>query len=140
MTVVFVSAGCDALIGLIGLVQGTQATTVELRNNSEYPVKVSVFFDDDQETIDGVIQETGTERNFVIPAGNTESFSRPCDDLQAVIVDDADLQIIGEIGPEDKSDLIRDGDDFGCGDTIIFTFDHSEILVDFRVSVTTVSP
>ena len=32
-------------------------------------------------------------------------------------------------------DVLRDGDDFSCGDTIVFTFDHSGILVDFDVTV-----
>ncbi|MCH7884473.1 MAG: hypothetical protein IIC01_04415, partial [Planctomycetes bacterium] len=49
--------------------------------------------------------------------------------------DDADLLILGDIGPEANSDVLRDGDDFSCGDTIVFTFDHSGILVDFDVIV-----
>ena len=32
-------------------------------------------------------------------------------------------------------DVLRDGDDFRCGDTFVFTFDHSLVLVDFDVSV-----
>jgi len=54
-------------------------------------------------------------------------FSKDCDNLQAIIISDADLEVVGE---EDTGTL-RDGDDFGCGDTIIFTFD----LIDFDITV-----
>lgn len=130
------ASGCDALQQIIDVIGGTSMTTVELRNDGEFPVEVILFYDDDQETLDGVIQETGTQRDIVVAAGTTESFSRPCDDLQAIIIDDADLRVIGQVGPETSSDLLRDGDDFGCGDTIVFTFTHSALLVDFDVAVT----
>lgn len=126
--------GCDALRGLIGVIEETQRTGVQLRNQSDFAVEVVLFYDDDQETVDGLIQETGTERNFTVVAGGTQSFSRPCDDLQAVIIDDADLLVIGEVGPEDRTDVLRDGDEFDCGDTIVFTFDHSDVVVDFEIT------
>ena len=34
-----------------------------------------------------------------------------------------------------KTDVLRDGDEFGCGDTITFTFDHSDALFDFFITV-----
>jgi hypothetical protein len=43
--------------------------------------------------------------------------------------------VVGEIGPETDTGVLRDGDDFGCGDRITFTFDHSAVIVDFDVTV-----
>ncbi len=140
MIVLHRGVACDALQGLLDALQGTQTTTVELRNDGAFPVEVTLLYDDNQETVDGVIQVTGTERNVTIAAGATESLSRSCDELQAVIIDDADLQLVGELGPEDRSNLLRDGDDFRCGETIVFTFDHSDLILDFAIAVTTQSP
>lgn len=109
-------------------------TTVELVNNGTFQVDVDLFYSDTQEIPEAVIQELGEEMNFSLAAGATGRFSRDCDDLQAVIVDDADLRIVGGVGPETMSDILRDGDDFNCGDTITFTFSHSAILTDFDVA------
>lgn len=135
LTPLFLSInGCDALRGLAGTLQPSRMTRVELRNNGDFPVDVTLFYDDDQDILDGIIQETGNERTFQIAAQSTETFSRECDDLQAIIIDGADLRLIGQVGPETDTDVLRDGDDFGCGDTIIFTFDHSELILDFDVT------
>ena len=128
--------GCDALTGLIDIFQ-PRRTTVSFVNNSDFAVEVTVFFDDQQDIPEDVLTATGTERQFTIDAGATMTFSEDCDNLQAIIIDDADLRVIGGAGPQDSTDVLRDGDDFGCGDTIIFTFDHSEVIIDFNITVTT---
>jgi hypothetical protein len=128
---VFLVAGCDALIGLLPTAQ----TRVELVNNGDFPVEVELFYDNEQDIPESLLTtDAGTRVVFNVGVGETSSFSRDCDDLQAIIVSDADLLIIGGIGPEASSNVLRDGDDFGCGDTIVFTFDHSNLLVDFDVS------
>jgi hypothetical protein len=66
--------------------------------------------------------------------GKTETFTRDCDQLQAIVIDDTDLMVIGQLGPETDTDVLRDGDDFGCGDTLVFTFDHGPLFVDFAIS------
>jgi hypothetical protein len=43
--------------------------------------------------------------------------------------------VAGESGPRASSQVLRDGTDFGCGDTIVFTCDHSAAIVDFDISV-----
>ncbi len=133
-------SGCGVIQALLDALQEAETTTVELRNQGDFPVEVLLYFDDDQETVDGVIQETGTERTFTIADGATESFSEPCEELQAVIIDDADLQIVGDVGPEDRTGLLRDGDDFGCGDTIVFTLTHSDVVTDFEITVSVEGP
>ena len=122
-------ASCDALSLLL-----PTTVTVRLVNNSEFPVEVKLYTSDTQEFLDFVLTELGDERNYTIPAGETVTFTEACDDLQAIVIDDADLQVLGGIGPEATSDELHDGDDFGCGDTITFTFSHSANILDFDVT------
>ena len=121
--------GCD-LIGLL-----PNRTTVRMVNNSDFDVEIVIFIDDEQDLPESVLTEVGTELRFTVAPGETASFSRDCDQLQAIIVDDADLSVVGEVGPDTSTDVLRDGSDFGCGDTITLTFDHSALVIDFAVSV-----
>ncbi len=120
--------GCDALSFL-------QPTVVSVLfvNDGDFPVDAVVFVHDEQDTPEFLLTEVGEEINVSIPAGATRTLFRSCDDLQVILVDDADLRIIGGLGPEAKSDVLRDGDDFNCGSTITFTFDHSDAITDFDV-------
>lgn len=128
--------GCDALSALVDALL-PRVVTVELVNDGDFSVEGSLFYDDDQDTIEALLTQTGTERPFIVPAGGISSFSVRCDDLQAIILDDADLRVVGGVGPSASTDVLRDGSDFHCGDTIVFTFDHSALIVDFDVTVTT---
>ena len=122
--------GCDVLIGII-----TPTTvTVSLVNMSDYDVDARIFISDEQDLPEFLLTELGDELNFTIPAGETATFTRNCDELQAIVVDDADLLVLVGLGPEAGSDVLRDGDDFRCGDVIIFTFSHSEAVLDFHIT------
>lgn len=123
-------SGCSFLAGLVG----TNRVTVRLVNNSDFPVDVRIAIDDQQDVIESAIDDLGTELDFTLAAGESTEFSRDCDSLQAIKVIDAKLQVAGAIGPTAQSSILRDGDEFNCGDTIVFTFDHSGIIVDFDVS------
>ncbi len=123
--------GCDLILDIVP----SPLTTIRLVNNSDFDVEVVIFIDDEQDIPEELISETGTELRFTLSPGETTSFSRVCNNLQALIVEDADLRVIGGAGPDASTDVLRDGDDFGCGDLIILTFDHSDAIVDFDVSV-----
>jgi len=125
--------GCGALLDTLV----SRMTTVELVNNGDFDVDVVLFFDDTQEVPRILLVETGTRMEFTLAPGETRRFSRPCDDLQVIVIDDADLRVAGGLGPEANSDVLRDGDDFFCGSTIRFTFDHSAAILDFDVTATT---
>lgn len=129
-----VVSGCDALEDLFG----ADTVTVALVNNSSLglDVEVEIYISDQQEIPELLLTELGTKLEYTVEAGETATFSRSCDDLQAIIISDADLQVVGGLGPETSSDVLRDGDDFSCGDTIVFTFDHSLVPIDFDVTVT----
>lgn len=128
--------GCEALLGFLL----PTTTRVQLINNGDFPVEVTLYISDEQDIPESLLTELGDELVFTIGPGETTSFARDCDALQAIIIDDADLQLIGEVGPEADTGVLRDGDDFGCGDAIVFTFDHSAVIVDFDISVSVVSP
>lgn len=124
-------AGCDVLSDI--LLPST--VTVSLVNESpDYAIVVSLFHHDDDNVLELVLTEIGTEREYTIAPGATAMFMEDCDDLQAIVIDDADLRVLGGIGPETSSDVLRMDDDFECGDEIVFTFTHSDALLDFDVT------
>ncbi len=123
--------GCPSLVGLLP----SDRTTVELRNDGDFAVEVTLFTAENQEIPRSLLTELGTRSDLRVEPGESTSFSRDCDELQAIVIDDADLILIGDVGPDADTDVLRDGSDFGCGDTITFTFDHSAALLDFDVSV-----
>ncbi len=126
--------GCGYLETLLQL----NTTAVQLVNDSDFNVQVVLYYDDDQNLPRAVLTEVGTQLEFTLIPGESRTFTRSCDDLQAIVIDDADLMVVGQIGPETDSDVLRDGTDFGCGDTIRFTFAHSDILTDFDVAVSVI--
>lgn len=125
------STGCGFLIDLAW----PRQTTVRLVNHSDFDVDVVLFYGDDQNAPQDVLTSIGTRMEFSLPPGASTRFSRDCDRLQAVVVDDARLRVVNQSGPDARSRVLRDGSDFDCRDTIIFTFDHSDAVIDFDVSV-----
>lgn len=127
VTFAVVIAGCDAV--------APSNVTVVLKNNGNFDVDARVIIDDEQAVPEFLIKTVGEEIAMTIPAGESRTFSRSCEELQAIMIDQADLRIAGTgIGPETDSDLLRDGDDFNCGDTITFTFAHDAFTTNFRVT------
>jgi len=121
------AAGCDLL--------GFNTVLVSLVNTSTFDVEATLYIDDEQDIPEFLLTEIGEEIEFTIPAGQTVTFARDCDELQAIVIDDADLLVIGGAGPETSTNVLRDGDEFRCGSQIIFTFSHSAAVFDFDVSV-----
>ena len=127
--------GCEAAQSVAEAMGGNEVT-VTLRNTSdEFDVNVSLYYSEDDDVLEDVLTNLGEHREFNIGPGESATFTPSCDDLQAIIIDDADLEIIGDIDTETR--VYRgDGDDFDCGDTLVFTFSHSDLLLDFDVSFT----
>jgi hypothetical protein len=132
------TAGCGAIGTIIDVFEPSE-TTVSMVNNGDHPVEVLLYYDDEQDAPEDFIEEFGTERQFTVEAGTQESFTLSCEELQAVFIENAELNVVGEIGPEAATSVQRDGEEFNCGDTIIFTFDHSAVLTDFDIVVEVVS-
>jgi hypothetical protein len=124
-------AGCDAVSAILS----ANGVTVELVNNADFDVEAKMFYHDDQDVIESLLEVVGTEVNLTVQPGQSTTFSRDCDDFQAFFVENAELRVIAAIGPEANTGVLRDGDEFSCGDTIVLTFDHSNALLDFDVAV-----
>ena len=121
------SSGCGLL--------SPSSVTVNLVNNGDFAVEVQIFVHSDQNVLETLIDDVGEELNFSVPAGSTVSFTRDCDDLQAINIEDADLQILGGlITPDADTGVLRDGSDFGCGDTLTFTFTHPDLAVSLNIA------
>ena len=123
---------CDAIDDIIG----PTMVTVRLVNTGDFAVEVELYYDDEQLTPEVLLTEIGERLEFTVPAGETTTFARSCDDLQALIIEDADLNVLVGLGPETDTGVLRDGDDFNCGSTITFTFSHSAAIFDFDVDYT----
>lgn len=124
-------AGCDALLGLLQ----PRTVTIRLVNNSDFDVDVEMYTHDEQNVAEFLITEVGDRIDRTVGSGQSSTIVGDCDDIQAIIIEDADLLAVGGLGPEANTDVIRDGSDFGCGDTVTFTFDHSALITDFDVTV-----
>ncbi len=121
-----------SLAGLTGC-PDTQ-TSVVLDNRTPFPVDVELFYDDEQNIPEDLIDDTGARLTFTLAPGEVSSFSRPCEDLQAVIIADADMRILPTVSPEANTRLYHEPDDFGCGDTLTFTFTADALGTDLDIS------
>ena len=122
-------AGCSTLSGLLD----PTSVTIQLVNNGSFEVTAIVYTSDDENVFKAILTTLGTRREFAISAGQSTTLVVDCDDLRAIIIDKAELQSIGT--PSDETNVLRDGDDFDCGNTIVFTFDHSLNVFDFNIKV-----
>jgi len=124
--------GCSALIGLVQ----PSTVTVQIVNNGTFPIVTTFYIDKDENIFDFLIKELGTKIEDTVQAGQSTTLTRSCSDLGAIILDKAELQIVGSVGPDTSDGILRQGEDFSCGDTITYTFNHSDALLDFDVTVT----
>lgn len=119
--------------GDFGIVLPGQVT-ITLDNRGDYDVDVTLYYDNDEDIPLFLLTRSGTRVEFQVDDDDTVTFFRDCDRVGAIVVSDARLRVLSGVGPRASSDVLRQGDDFECGDRIIFTFDHSDALLDFRVS------
>ena len=144
------AVGLLAGVGCAGLpfLLFSNAVTVTLVNESGSRVDVELFLSDEQdipralllEVDKDLVDRLGERVDVRLSPGGRSSFFRSCDDLQAIVVGDADLNLLGGLGPDASSAVLRDGDDFGCGDKIQFIFRGGSNLLDFDVDAVVVSP
>jgi len=119
---------------IIGGCLSPSNTFVELVNNAEHPVEVTLYYGSSQYTTKELLEAFGTQRQFTLAAGQPAFFSDDCDRLQAIVIDKAELSLIGTIGPSTSSRVYRDGTDFGCGNTITFTFTEAQLGTEINIA------
>jgi hypothetical protein len=125
-------AGCGAL-GFLENILGSNSVTVRLVNNSDqFNVDVQVRYGDENLETKDLIKALGEEVNRTLSPGESSVFTRDCDELESIFIDEAELQAPLLTLKED-TDVIVDGDNFRCGDTIVYTFTHSEVIIDFNI-------
>lgn len=111
------------------------STSAEIINDTEATIRVRVFYDDEQDIPRELLEEVGNETEFDLAPGESRTVSRDCDELQAILVH-GEQRLIGSFGPEESSDVFRDGDDFGCGDLLTFRFTQGILPTNLNISVT----
>jgi hypothetical protein len=124
--------GCEGFD--LGGLLGSSRVTVELVNNGNLPVEVEIYIADEQLIPEALLTSAGDQIEITVGPDSTERFSRDCDELQALIIEEARVMIAGLPGPGDDTEVLRDGDDFGCGDTITFTFDYLPVPIALDIS------
>ncbi len=126
---------CAGFFGLGGCPIPGESTSAEVINDTEATIRVRVFYDDEQDIPRELIEEVGTESEFDLAPGESRTISRDCEELQAILVR-GEQRLIGSFGPEETSDVFRDGDDFGCGDLLTFRFTQGILPTNLNISVT----
>ena len=126
-------AGCGVL-GNIGDILGANRVTVRLINASDqFDVNVEVRYGDENLETKDLLKVLGEEVNRTLSPGESSEFTGDCDELESIFVDEAEL-LAPLLNLKEDTDVIVDGDNFSCGDTIVYTFTHSAIIVDFDIS------
>jgi hypothetical protein len=125
--------GCNGLLDALG----PSTTTVTLVNSGSGTLTVQIFTGTNQNASDFELEGFGDEQNITVPANSTRTFSLPCDDLQALLVADADVDIFAGIGPSADLDVLRDGTDFNCGDTVTLTFTYTLLPPNLTITPST---
>ena len=121
-------------------------TTVNLRlvNDTDFQVDPEVFVSSTSFLAEGfvlpVVSEelltTGINRQSFdkLGSGETVSSSYDCDDIQAVMAKDAELQTGLLLSPEADSELFRMDQEFECGDTVTIQYAGGLSGFDVRIS------
>lgn len=131
MACVGLAGGCDTFSSLLG----SNITSVEFYNDSPYEVYVEYVTHDDQNTPESLLDDVGVVDDFELDSGRERYVEDDCDEIQAVQVIEAYLTDDDDVGA--STDVLRDGDDFGCGDRILITFttddDGDDLFIDVDV-------
>jgi len=125
--------GCDALLGLLS----PTTVTITLVNQSPTFHVDGTLVTAEDELPTALLDQLGTDVDFDLNPGGVSRLTRDCDQVKSLRLKDADLRVITGISPDTSTEVLVLGDDFDCGDEIVFTFSHTAAIVDFDVAVTT---
>ena len=125
--------GCNSLFNALLPNQ----TSVQLVNDGDFPVNVELYYGNDQNALKSLLTTFGQKVEVTVQPGDTYSFAENCDSLQAIVIENADLDVVGPVGPSADTEVYRDGTDFNCGDTLVFTFTHPAIPTSLNINFST---
>jgi len=115
---------CDITISPDGIIT-FDSVTVELVNNTDYPIEPYLFVDEDENvSVDGlVVDENFVALDPLLQPDEIIELAFDCDEIGSIISDRAWLVVSDtEIYESDNGPLLREEDDFECGDVISFIF------------------
>ena len=100
---------------------------------ADFAIEGTVVFDNREAFIKEDLVGFGEELSFVLDGGESVSLAPlDCGDVESLVLDRAELLVLGDLGPSTDSDILRIDEDFDCGDEIVFTFTGS--MLDLNVS------
>lgn len=110
-----------------------RVVTVQYVNDADADVLTSLLYmsDDDKDKDD--LQEDGRQIDTLTPKGETKQIVLDCDEAGSLAIDRAKLLLIGDIGPTADTDDLHIDHDYGCGDTITFTYYNSPDLTSLHI-------
>jgi hypothetical protein len=132
-TTLLLAAGCSLNISLDDLF-GNGTTTVQLVNTGDFDIDVVLYIGEDEDAAESILTTFGDRIELTIPANQIASFSRDSEDIRAIVIDNAEINIIGGIGPEEDTRVYRERDDFSEGDTLVFTFSYEALPIDLDIT------
>ena len=98
---------------------------------TDFEIEGTIVFDNREAFLKEDLVGFGEDLSFVIDGGGSVSLAPlDCDDVESLVLDRAELLVIGNIGPSTDSEILRIGEDFECGDEIVFTFTGSILDLD----------
>ncbi len=102
---------------------------------ADFEIQGTVVFDNREAFIKEDLLGFGEERSFSVDGGRSFSLTPlDCGDVESLVLDRAELLVIGDLGPSTDSEILRIDEDFDCGDEIVFTFTGN--ILDLNVSTT----
>jgi len=124
-------AGCDGLSPLLNIINDAPTTVgVSFVNTTDFPVEFEFYTSEEGDIPRDLLTNDliGDLTEFTVEAGQTTDLpTQPCDQIAAMTIDNADLRILGGLGPSDESSVLRESEDFACGDRVTFTFRSADI-------------
>ena len=134
VTAVVLLCGCDVVESLWEVV-GPNTVRVVLVNTTESDVDPQMFVNEEEDLLEFLLDNDLNRfaEGVILEPGDVEVFTFDCDDIGIVGSVDAELLFAPLISPDSSNDpILRQGEDFECGDEVRFDFTGG--LSDFHVS------
>lgn len=123
--------GCSALLDLLGDI-GLNQVTVRFINDTPFPIDIEAYYSEDDDALESLLTTFGEELNFTLNAGQTQTLQRSCADFGSFIIDRAEARVLGSLGPDTGTDVLRQNDEFDCGDVITFRFTGDLVTLNIQ--------
>ena len=126
---------CDSLPGIFDLFLPS-TTSVRLVNDTGFTVEGTLYYSDQQDIPEVMLTNDvlATELDFTLAVdADRVILAESCEDLQAIIIDKAEVLLFPGISPDAGTGVLGDSDEFICGDEIVFTF---TLAPDFDIIAT----